>query len=167
VPRGHTDVLYKDDQILVAWKDNKGVYMASNKFGGDTINNCLCFCRTERKLCDGSHPHHGPALQHRHGGRQPNGQYGGVLPYPISHQEMVVPNLHLEFKCECRQGLEVEDVPDRSQRTTPELPARAVHRHADGAWHKARQEEVCCWQCWGRLTRGATARCATSRGRLT
>jgi hypothetical protein len=30
VPRGHTNVLYKDDQILVAWKENKGVYMVSN-----------------------------------------------------------------------------------------------------------------------------------------
>ncbi len=49
VPRGHTDVLYKDDQVLIAWKDNKGVYMASNKFGADTTNNCRRFCRTERK----------------------------------------------------------------------------------------------------------------------
>jgi hypothetical protein len=23
VPRGHSDVLYKHDQVLVAWKDNK------------------------------------------------------------------------------------------------------------------------------------------------
>jgi hypothetical protein len=38
VPRGHTNVLYKDDQVLVAWKDNKGVYMASKKFGADTTN---------------------------------------------------------------------------------------------------------------------------------
>ncbi len=44
VPRGHTDVLYKDDQVLVAWKN-----MASNKFGADTTNNCRRFCRTERK----------------------------------------------------------------------------------------------------------------------
>ncbi len=49
VPRGHTDVLYKDDQVLVGWKDNKGVYLASNKFGEDTTNNCRRFCRTERK----------------------------------------------------------------------------------------------------------------------
>ncbi len=49
VSRGHTDVLYKDDQILVAWKDNKGFYMASNKFDADTTNNCRRFCRTERK----------------------------------------------------------------------------------------------------------------------
>jgi len=49
VPRGHTDVLYKEDLILVGWKDNKGVYMASNKFGADTSSNCRRFCRTERK----------------------------------------------------------------------------------------------------------------------
>jgi hypothetical protein len=49
VPRGHTDVLYKDNQVLVAWKDNKGVCMASNKFCADTTNNCRRFCRTERK----------------------------------------------------------------------------------------------------------------------
>ncbi len=49
VPRGHTDELFKDDQILIAWKDNKGVYMTSNKFGADTTNNCRRFCRTERK----------------------------------------------------------------------------------------------------------------------
>ncbi len=49
MPRGHTDVLFKDDQVLVAWKDNKWVYMASNKFGADTTNNCRRFCRTERK----------------------------------------------------------------------------------------------------------------------
>ncbi len=62
-------------------------------------------------------------LQHRHEGRRPNGQHGGVLPYPVSRQEMAVPNLYLEFKCECGQRLEAEDALDESQRTIPELPA--------------------------------------------
>ncbi len=125
VPRGHTDVLYKDDQILVAWKNNKGVYMASNKFGADTTNNCRHFCRTERKYVTVPIP----TMVQRYntgmggGGGRTNGQHGGVLPYPVSHQEMVVPYLHLEFECECDQCLEAEDAPDQSQRTIPELPA--------------------------------------------
>lgn len=49
VPRGHTDVIYREDQILVGWKDNRGVYMASNKFGADTSNKCSRYCRKERK----------------------------------------------------------------------------------------------------------------------
>jgi hypothetical protein len=49
LPRGHTEVLFKDDQVLVGWKDNRGVFMASNKFGPDCDNTCRRFCRTERK----------------------------------------------------------------------------------------------------------------------
>jgi len=133
VPRGHTDVLYKDDQVLVAWKDNKGVYMASNKFGADTTNNCRRFCRTERKYVTVPIP----TMVQRY-----NTGMGGV-----DLLDNMVAVYRIPFrKCECGQRLEAEDAPDRSQRTIPELPARAVHRHADGARHKACQEEVRCWQ---------------------
>jgi hypothetical protein len=49
LPRGHTDVLFKKDQVLVGWKDNRGVYMASNKCSPDADNHCRRFCRAERK----------------------------------------------------------------------------------------------------------------------
>ncbi len=39
----------RTNKILIAWKDNKGVYMASNKFDADTTNNCRRFWRTEKK----------------------------------------------------------------------------------------------------------------------
>ncbi len=99
VPRGHTDVLYKDDQVLVAWKDNKRVYMASNKFGADTTNNCRRFCRTERKYVTVPIPTMVQRYNTGMGGVDLMDKMGGGLPYPVSHQEMVFPNLHLEFKC--------------------------------------------------------------------
>ena len=49
IPRGTTDLLYRDDQVLVAWKDNKAVYMASNKYDGETPSTCRRFSRTDRK----------------------------------------------------------------------------------------------------------------------
>ena len=49
VPRGTSDVVYKDDIVLVAWKDNKPVYMASNKFGGEMSSTCRRYSRVEHK----------------------------------------------------------------------------------------------------------------------
>lgn len=49
VARGHSSRLYRGDQVLVAWKDNKGVYAASNLHSGLTTKNCKRFCRTTRK----------------------------------------------------------------------------------------------------------------------
>lgn len=49
VDRGHSQALYKDDQVLVAWKDNKGVYVASNKHGAEQQASCSRFCRTKRQ----------------------------------------------------------------------------------------------------------------------
>ena len=48
-PRGKVDRLYQDDIELVCWKDNKPVYIASNKFDGTCENSCRRFNRVERK----------------------------------------------------------------------------------------------------------------------
>ena len=39
VKRATVDVAYKDDIVLAAWKDNKPMYVASNKYGASTRNN--------------------------------------------------------------------------------------------------------------------------------
>ena len=49
-PRGDLDVLYKEDQLLAAWKDNKAVYVASNKFGAGMETTVRRFNRTEKKF---------------------------------------------------------------------------------------------------------------------
>lgn len=49
VVRGTSHALYKDDQVLVAWKDNRAVYMVSNKYTADTSSTVRRFCRTDRK----------------------------------------------------------------------------------------------------------------------
>jgi hypothetical protein len=33
-------VVFQEDQVLVAWKDNKAVYAASNKYTADTTVAC-------------------------------------------------------------------------------------------------------------------------------
>jgi hypothetical protein len=48
VDRGFSKAIFKDDQVLVAWKDNKGVFMASNKFSSASTTTCKRFCRTKR-----------------------------------------------------------------------------------------------------------------------
>lgn len=40
VERGTSHLLYREDQVLVAWKDNKGVYVASNKYAGESTETC-------------------------------------------------------------------------------------------------------------------------------
>lgn len=46
--RGHADVVYKGDTVLVAWRDSKAVYLASNKYTGDINHNCKRFDRVKR-----------------------------------------------------------------------------------------------------------------------
>lgn len=48
VERGFSKAIYKDDVVLVAWKDNRGVYMASNKYSANCKATCKRFCRTKR-----------------------------------------------------------------------------------------------------------------------
>ena len=49
VARGTADILYKDDQVLVGWKDNKAVYMASNIHGADMDKTCRRYSRVEKR----------------------------------------------------------------------------------------------------------------------
>jgi DNA excision repair protein ERCC-6 len=46
--RGHSDVAFKDDTVLVAWRDSKAVYLASNKYTGDKNHKCKRFDRVKR-----------------------------------------------------------------------------------------------------------------------
>jgi len=48
VLRGHSQTLFRADQVVCAWKDNKAVYVASNKHGPAKTNNCTRFCREKR-----------------------------------------------------------------------------------------------------------------------
>jgi hypothetical protein len=49
ITRGTADILYNKDQVLVGWKDNKAVYMASNVHGADMDKNCRRYSRVEKK----------------------------------------------------------------------------------------------------------------------
>jgi hypothetical protein len=49
VERGTSSQLYREDQVLVAWKDNKAVYVASNKHSGELRKTCKRFCRITRR----------------------------------------------------------------------------------------------------------------------
>ena len=52
VPRGELHTVYRADQVLVGWKDNKAVYVSSNKIGGAATGTCKRFNRTKRKYMD-------------------------------------------------------------------------------------------------------------------
>lgn len=47
--RGFSQAIFKADQVLTVWKDNKPVYLASNKFDAVSSTTCRRYCRTERK----------------------------------------------------------------------------------------------------------------------
>jgi hypothetical protein len=47
--RGDSAVVFRGDQVLVGWRDNKGVYMASNKFSGESSSTCLRYSKKDRK----------------------------------------------------------------------------------------------------------------------
>ena len=49
VARGTFQTVFNKDQVLVAWKDNKAVYMGSNKYGVNPVSTCSRFNRVERK----------------------------------------------------------------------------------------------------------------------
>jgi hypothetical protein len=49
VPRGTADILYSKDQVLVGWKDNKAVYMASNVHGASMDKTCRRYNRVEKR----------------------------------------------------------------------------------------------------------------------
>lgn len=49
VDRGTSEVLYNGDQTLVAWKDSKAVYVASNMHSGSADNTCKRFDRAKKK----------------------------------------------------------------------------------------------------------------------
>jgi len=49
VPRGTADVIYQADRVLVAWKDNKAVFMASNIHGADMTKTCRRYSRVEKR----------------------------------------------------------------------------------------------------------------------
>ena len=49
IERGFTDTAYLDDIELVAWKDNRSVYVASNKYTADTSETVKRWCRVQKK----------------------------------------------------------------------------------------------------------------------
>ena len=49
VERGETDLAYYGDIELVAWRDNRAVYMASNNFSGLPEGTSTRWCRKEKK----------------------------------------------------------------------------------------------------------------------
>ena len=49
VERGTSQAVFNEDQVLVVWKDNKAVYMGSNKYGMDPPSTCNRFNRIQRQ----------------------------------------------------------------------------------------------------------------------
>ena len=49
VDRGIHKAVFNEDQILTAWKDNKAVYIGSNKYGVEPLVTCNRYSRIERK----------------------------------------------------------------------------------------------------------------------
>ena len=69
VGRGTFQTMFNKYQVLIAWKDNKAVYMGSNKYGVDPVSTCSHFNRVERKTVQV----HVPAVVQRY-----NSGRGGV-----------------------------------------------------------------------------------------
>ena len=59
VERGTTDCVYSEDAILVGWKDNRSVYVASNKYGllGEQQDFCIRYCREKKQYIKIPIPH--------------------------------------------------------------------------------------------------------------
>jgi hypothetical protein len=51
VDRGTIHVMYLEDQIVVAWKDNKATYVTSNKPHADLSQSCRHYCCVRTTLC--------------------------------------------------------------------------------------------------------------------
>ena len=49
IERGFTDIAYLEDVELVAWKDNRPVYVASNKYTGSATQTSKKWSRSEKK----------------------------------------------------------------------------------------------------------------------
>ena len=49
VERGYNEAMYHEDQVLAVWKDNKAVYMASNKWDIEPFTTCRRFSRVQKK----------------------------------------------------------------------------------------------------------------------
>ncbi len=47
--RGYHEACYSSDQVIVAWRDNKAVYINSNHSGVEPVGSCSRYNRTERK----------------------------------------------------------------------------------------------------------------------
>lgn len=47
--RGHHECVYSEDQVLVAWKDSKAVYVESNTTDVEPMGTCSRYNRAERK----------------------------------------------------------------------------------------------------------------------
>ena len=48
VARGFSEPLLQQDSVMIVWKDNKAVYMASNIHGDDKSGTCQRFSREKR-----------------------------------------------------------------------------------------------------------------------
>ena len=111
VPRGTMDVVYKEDVVLVGWKDSKAVYMASNKYGAEVKKTCKRFNRQEKKEVQVPMPEMFDHYNKEMGGVDylDIRQHGGCLQSPLQSEEMVVALLHLELVSECCQCVEAQD----------------------------------------------------------
>ena len=49
IARGHHEQVYSEDQVLVAWKDSKAVYVESNHTNVEPMRSCTRFNRVEKK----------------------------------------------------------------------------------------------------------------------
>ena len=49
IQRGFSEAVYCEDQIVVAWRDNKPVYVNSNVTSAEPMQSCTRFNRTEKK----------------------------------------------------------------------------------------------------------------------
>ena len=56
VKRGESFSVYKDDQLCVSWKDNKAVYMATNKYNQGENFTAIRYSREEKKRIEISVP---------------------------------------------------------------------------------------------------------------
>ena len=48
VDRGYNEAMYHEDQVLTVWKDNKPVFMASNKWDVEPFTTCRRFSRVQK-----------------------------------------------------------------------------------------------------------------------
>jgi len=49
IPRGHLEAVFREDQVLAVWKDNKPVFVASNKYEATVSGTVGRYCRVQKK----------------------------------------------------------------------------------------------------------------------